>query len=246
MACDDAVLYATRQEGKDYAATILRVAELSGGEVPAGAGFLGMLEMAGNLLQRMRSAADMTRPRRAGLRSLAAIAIVALLFMPADPVSGQAAAPQQPAAAPQTTAAPQQPALDPSVEIEKEIQQHYSKAAPEVQEYVRWTAKNFGRAEMWRPAGYFNNLSPEEREKKVQYMVEALNGEYGRHLTQVLADAGAIKDKRLIPGLTKVATYHRENGDYDCRPKWMAVAALGRQDDESAVPALVDLVDHGN
>ena len=72
------------------------------------------------------------------------------------------------------------------------------------------------------------------------------DSEYGRHLCQGLAKAGALKDERLVPGLMKVAGYHREKGDYDCRPKWMAVAALARQESDAAVPLLISLVDHGN
>src|SRR4030095_6823523 len=34
--------------------------------------------------------------------------------------------------------------------------------------------------------------------------------------------------------------------DYDCRAKWMAIAALARQESPDAVPVLVSLVDHGN
>jgi hypothetical protein len=44
----------------------------------------------------------------------------------------------------------------------------------------------------------------------------------------------------------KVAAYHVDEKDYDCRPKWMAVAALARQESKEAVPLLVSLVDHGN
>ncbi|MCB1125437.1 MAG: HEAT repeat domain-containing protein, partial [Verrucomicrobiae bacterium] len=50
----------------------------------------------------------------------------------------------------------------------------------------------------------------------------------------------------LLPGLMKVAGYHRDDRDYDCRPKWMAVAALARQESGKAVPLLISLVDHGN
>jgi hypothetical protein len=39
---------------------------------------------------------------------------------------------------------------------------------------------------------------------------------------------------------------HRVNRDYDCRPKWMAVAAVARQESDEAVSLLVRLVDHGN
>jgi hypothetical protein len=144
----------------------------------------------------------------------------------------------------QRPSATAQPGGDPN--IEKEIQEHYTKADPEVQEFIRLTARTFGRGELWQPANAYEKLTPEEREKKILYAVDVLKGEYGRHLCTVLAEAGALKDKRLLPGITKAAAYHREDSDYDCRAKWMAVAALGRQDDESAVPTLVPLVDHGN
>jgi beta-lactamase regulating signal transducer with metallopeptidase domain len=137
-----------------------------------------------------------------------------------------------------------QPGGDP--DIEKEIQEHYTKADPEVQEFIRLTARTFGRGGLWLPVNAYEKLTPEKREKKILYAVDVLKGEYGRHLCTVLAEAGALKDKRLLPGVTKAAAYHREDSDYDCRAKWMAVAALGRQDDESAVPTLVPLVDHGN
>ena len=39
-------------------------------------------------------------------------------------------------------------------------------------------------------------------------------------------------------------TYHVDNKDYDCRPKWMAIAALARQESPEAVPLLISLVDH--
>jgi HEAT repeat protein len=61
-----------------------------------------------------------------------------------------------------------------------------------------------------------------------------------------LAEASALKDSRLVSGLMKVAGYHDEQRDYDCRAKWMAVAALARQESPQAVPLLVSLVDHGN
>jgi hypothetical protein len=44
----------------------------------------------------------------------------------------------------------------------------------------------------------------------------------------------------------KVAAYEVEGKDYDCRPKWLAIAALARQESPEAGPLLVSLVDHGN
>lgn len=131
--------------------------------------------------------------------------------------------------------------------VEAEIAQHYSRALPEIQEYVRWTALQFGPTDLWLPADAWDGLSPNAREQKVQYLVALLaESDYGRHLCRGLAEASALQDARLVPGLLKVAGYHRDDGDYDCRPKWMAVAALARQESDAAVPLLVSLVDHGN
>jgi HEAT repeat protein len=128
-----------------------------------------------------------------------------------------------------------------------EVKQAYGKAHPEVQEFVLHTAKSFGRSGMWLNEDAYASLKPQEREERVTYLAKLLEeGEYGRHLSAALAEASAIKDPRLVKGLEKVAAYHVDGKDYDCRPKWMAVAALARQESPEAVPLLVSLVDHGN
>jgi beta-lactamase regulating signal transducer with metallopeptidase domain len=228
MACDDVVLESSRQPGKAYAATLLRAAEQFTGETPVGAGFLGLMELSDNLLHRVRAATDAGRARRMGWGS-AVVLIAGLLVLPMGVwnASGQTA--EEAVSA-----------------VEAEIAAHYAKADPEVQEYVRWTAKQFSRGGLWLPENAFDDLTPEQREEKVNYYVKALEGEYGRHQCEALASAGVLKDARLLSGVLKAATYHRNDSDYDCRPKWMAVEALGRLGDESVVPALVPLVDHGN
>jgi hypothetical protein len=128
-----------------------------------------------------------------------------------------------------------------------EVSRAYGKAHPEVQEFVLHTARSFGRSGMWLNENAYAGLKPEEREARVVYLVKLFGeAEYGRHLCAGLAEASALKDPRLVPGLVKVAGYHEENKDYDCRPKWMGVAALARQESAEAVPLLVSLVDHGN
>lgn len=129
---------------------------------------------------------------------------------------------------------------------EADVQAHYAKAAPEVQEYVRWTARSFSRSGLWLNDDTFAALSPEAREKKTADLAALLEeAAYGRHLCRALAEARTLKDKRLVPGLMKVAAYQR-GAHYDCRPKWMAVAALATQESADAVPLLISLVDHGN
>ena len=129
----------------------------------------------------------------------------------------------------------------------REVARHYADAHPEIQEYVLWTARTFGNSGMWLNEDAFDALSRNEREAKIEYLAVLLeDAEYGRHLCMGLAEAGALEDERLVPGLMKVAGYQREDRDYDCRPKWMAVAALARQESDDAVPLLISLVDHGN
>jgi hypothetical protein len=130
---------------------------------------------------------------------------------------------------------------------EAEVAQYYDRAHPELKEYILWTAKTFGPGRMWLQEDAFSGMPPEVRERKIQHLATLLaEGEYGRHLCAGLAEASALKDPRLVPGLLKVASYHLVDRDYDCRAKWMAVAALARQEGDAAVPVLISLVDHGN
>lgn len=141
----------------------------------------------------------------------------------------------------------QAPAMAVMKKAEAEVQARYARAHPEIQEYVLWTARTFGPGGMWLPEDAFAGLSTEAREKRIAHLATLLGeAEYGRHLCAGLAEASALKDERLVPGLMKVAGYHWDERDYDCRPKWMAVAALARQQSDAAVPLLIGLVDHGN
>lgn len=128
-----------------------------------------------------------------------------------------------------------------------EVSRCYGKAHPEVQEFVRHTARSFGASGLWLNEGAYAALTPEQHETRISYLVKLFEGaEYGRHLGVALAEASALKDSRLVPGLMKVAAYHVDDKDYDCRPKWMAIAALARQESPDVTPLLVSLVDHGN
>lgn len=128
-----------------------------------------------------------------------------------------------------------------------EVSSSYGKAEPEVQEFVLHTARSFGASGMWLNENAYADLKPADRDTRVSYLARLFEGaEYGRHLCSALAEASALKDAKLVPGLKKVAAYHVDGKDYDCRPKWMAIAALARQESPDSVPVLVSLVDHGN
>jgi hypothetical protein len=141
----------------------------------------------------------------------------------------------------------QQPAALDMKKAEAEVESKYAKAHPEIKAYVDWTVRSFGPDGMWLNEDAFAGLPDDVRENKIRSLAKLLEeGEYGRHLCPGLAEASALKDKRLVAGLMKVASYHRENFDYDCRAKWMAVAALSRQESDDSVPLLISMVDHGN
>jgi len=142
------------------------------------------------------------------------------------------------------------PALAAAIDMEAaaaEVARSYAKALPEVQEFVLHTAQSFGPSGMWWNENAYDALKAEAREARVAHLTKLFEeAEYGRHLCAALAEASALKDPRLVAGLMRVAGYHVEGKDYDCRPKWMAIAALARQEPAGAVPLLVSLVDHGN
>jgi len=130
---------------------------------------------------------------------------------------------------------------------ENEIESCYFEASPEVKKYILWTAKNFGAKKMWLNEDAFADMPDEVRKAKIKRIQSILeHSRYDRSLTKTLAEASAFKDDALVPGLLNIAGYQKPDSDYDCRPKWMAVAALSRQESDLAVPLLVSLVDHGN
>ena len=129
---------------------------------------------------------------------------------------------------------------------QEEIERHYKAVPKAVADFILRTEQQFGRNQMWFPENAFASMDADTREKTIKECEATLNEKpYSRALCFALAKASVLRDKRLMPGLLKTAG-HTEEGNYDCRPKWIAVAALARMDDQSAVPVLVPLVDFGN
>jgi hypothetical protein len=94
------------------------MAEAYAARVPAGAGFLGILELSTDLMRRVRSALDDGRGRRFGRRAALGVLVVGLLFVPlgawsrppsADPQSVQGAG------APETHQPPRVSATEPRI-----------------------------------------------------------------------------------------------------------------------------------
>lgn len=97
MACDDLVLRSSQIDGADYASTILSIAQRCQCQSPAGAGALGVLEYADNLMARVRSCADATRARTIG----AGAAILTLAVVLMLPMGSRAARPAPPLKVPE-------------------------------------------------------------------------------------------------------------------------------------------------
>ncbi len=237
MACDDMVLrLETDATTKDYASTLLRMAESYEGSIPAAAGFLGLFEQSDNLLQRIRAIADPRRSRAFGLGPAVAVCLLALLM----PMGANA--------------------VDNAEEsAEKEIAEYYAQADDEVKDYIRQTARTFGPVGLWLPGNHLESMSDREQaelKRKTRSALreanKALPGEpqpnrilTSKELTEALAAAGLFKDESLAREVLGIATFMQDK-QVDNRARWLAVAALGRQGHEPAVPALISLLDHPN
>jgi hypothetical protein len=82
MACDDLVMVSAKQDGSEYASTIMRVVEFFDAKVPVGVGFLGLLEFSSDLLQRIRSLVDTSRSRRLRWNYIVGLFLVMIFFLP--------------------------------------------------------------------------------------------------------------------------------------------------------------------
>jgi hypothetical protein len=99
-----------------------------------------------------------------------------------------------------------------------EVSRCYTNAHPEVQEFVLHTARSFGSSGLWLNEGAYAPQT-EQREARIVYLAKLFSdAEYGRLQCAALAEAGALKDPRFVPGLMKVAAYHVDDVDYDVLP----------------------------
>ena len=55
---------------------------------------------------------------------------------------------------------------------EEEVRKHYAAAHPEIQEYVLWTARTFGRSGMWLNEDAFASLPTEESQQLIRYLAD--------------------------------------------------------------------------
>ncbi|HNY26255.1 MAG TPA: LecA/PA-IL family lectin [Candidatus Sumerlaeota bacterium] len=172
------------------------------------------------------------------------IGIIMLVFT-ATLFGGMTSCRKSLASSPPPSSAPVPVALTGSAQ--EEIDQYYKAVPKEATDFILLTERQFGRNQLWYPENAFASMNAETREKEIQTCEKTLNDvPYSRELCPALAKASVLRDKRLLPGLLKTAAYSNPSGNYDCRAKWMAVAALARMGEEAAVPVLVPLVDFGN
>lgn len=82
MACDDLAIRHVDPEGSEYAKTLMAVAEDAQVTAPMVAGFLGATESGENMVQRMRSAGDRGRMRKAGRIAWALVIALACVAIP--------------------------------------------------------------------------------------------------------------------------------------------------------------------
>ncbi len=247
-ACDDFVL-SQGVASCDYASHLLEIVKRSPSTHPA---MLAGTPMATprRLEKRILAILD-DKINRKGLTmknlisaTVATVVVTLMIGAASVTVTEISAAPETPSG----TASEKKEPLTPAVltaSAQEEVERYYKAAPKEVTDFVVWTEGQF-KGTQWLPENAIDNMDVKARESSIQQYVAILNEKpYNREICRALVMASVLRDKRFLPGLLKTAAYD-ELCDYDCCPKWMAVAALARMGDESAVPVLVPLVDHGN
>jgi len=143
------------------------------------------------------------------------------------------------------THADQKPSPVDLSKAEAEVKQYYHSAKQDVQDTVIHYAKWGQESGFWLNQDAFSHLTSEERERKIKNTTNLLDEEYDYVSPNALAEASALQDQRLVPGLMRIAGYDLD-GKHDNQVRWMAVAALARQDTKEDVPLLIQLVEHYN
>ncbi len=106
--------------------------------------------------------------------------------------------------------------------------------------YMNWTETYFTS---FLDRNEYANLSDSAKKKLEEKWLKVLQGPWSQKYYHVINCLAAIKSKKAVNPLLKIATEHREK---DNRDRWMATRALGIVGDESIVPELIHLVYHYN
>ena len=106
--------------------------------------------------------------------------------------------------------------------------------------YMNWTETYFAS---FLDRNEYANLSDSSKKELEEKWLKVLQGPWSQKDYHVINCLAAIKSKKAVKPMLKIATEHREK---DNRDRWMATRALGIVGDESIVPELIHLVYHYN
>ncbi|MDD5327626.1 MAG: M56 family metallopeptidase [Phycisphaerae bacterium] len=106
--------------------------------------------------------------------------------------------------------------------------------------YMEWTQERFGSDP---DKSEYTKLSKSAKKELEEIWIEILKGPERREYYTAIDGLAAIKSKRAVEPLLKVAA---ERIDKDNRYRWQAVMALGIVGDDSVIPELIHLVYHYN
>lgn len=110
----------------------------------------------------------------------------------------------------------------------------------ETRSKIEYFEKEF--ASWFQAEGRYEAASASEKEAMAeQWMADARSDDFKKR-TRAIAALGNIRCNEAVGVLIDVAEEPMGNN----RPKWMAVRALGRIGNKSAVPTLIELIDYGN
>ncbi len=106
--------------------------------------------------------------------------------------------------------------------------------------YMEWTQEQFG---FYLDKSEYIELSESTKKELAEKWIEILKGAECEKYYDAINGLAAIKSKRAVEPLLKIAA---ERAEKDNRYRWQAVRALGIVGDDSVVPELIHLVYHYN
>lgn len=218
QAVDEMVLVTLKPKTESYSNTLIDIAEMTFARPSFSLRLIGVVESKKALERRIKHMLNRPTPKssKLGILGLFAIVVIGSIILPMS--SGQAG----------------------QAALEKPVESSPKELNDPQRIYMEWTEEKFaGQLDRSEFADLSESTKAELEEKWIAILQAPRNKKYYNAINSL----AAIKSKKAVKPLLKIAGEHREK---DNRDRWMATRALGIVGDDSAVPELIHLVYHYN
>jgi beta-lactamase regulating signal transducer with metallopeptidase domain/HEAT repeat protein len=214
QAVDEAVQVAMGANAPQYPQTLVDVAKMALSRPVLSLRLIGVVESKSALKGRIKRMLNRPIPKTAKLDILGLVTLIIVGFM-----------------------------LLPMAKAEKytSVEKPFPETLNEEQKlYMEWTQERFGPDP---DKSEYTKLSESAKKELEEIWIEILKGPERGEYYAAIDGLAAIKSKRAVEPLLKVAA---ERIEKDNRYRWQAVRALGIVGDDSVIPELIHLVYHYN